>query len=485
MIHNLKKTILIWSFGLFFFPNLFSQAIIISKPNPDLQYQTIEGWGTSLCWWAHMAGQWENEAKIDEIIDLITSTDHLNMNIFRYNIGGGDHPGHYSRQDKPGHMAKGKGIRAEMEGFKVSEGAPYNWDADAGQRKIMLKLREKRPDIVLEAFSNSAPYWMTYSGCSSGNTPASADNLKPTYYEAFCNYLLDVCQFYKDSFNITFKTLEPFNEPLTSYWKNLGGQEGCHFDVSSQIDLLRILYPKLKASGLNTILSASDETDLAGFIKTMEGYLEEKDIPGILGQVNTHTYDGSNEERKIARSLADRIGLPLWQSESGPIKIPGRGLASNLGLTQRLFDDLKYLRTPAWLDWQVLEVRSNSWGLLNSHTMDENFVIMKNFYVRMQVTRFIKQGYAIVDSGDDRVLTAISPDGHELVMVILNQSEDEKHFKTDFSLFSHVSKHIVMYRTSQNEDCNLLNKTPTISKNMLNYIAPGQSITTALIRLKK
>ena len=34
------------------------------------------------------------------------------MNIFRYNIGGGDDPSHLD-----GHMVKGKGKRAEMEGF--------------------------------------------------------------------------------------------------------------------------------------------------------------------------------------------------------------------------------------------------------------------------------------------------------------------------------------------------------------------------------
>lgn len=34
----------------------------------------------------------------------------------------------------------------------------------------MLKIIEKRPDAIFEAFSNSAPWWMTYSGCCAGNT---------------------------------------------------------------------------------------------------------------------------------------------------------------------------------------------------------------------------------------------------------------------------------------------------------------------------
>jgi len=40
--------------------------------NPDQSYQSIEGWGSSLCWWAGQVGKWEEE-KVDSIIDLITS----------------------------------------------------------------------------------------------------------------------------------------------------------------------------------------------------------------------------------------------------------------------------------------------------------------------------------------------------------------------------------------------------------------------------
>ena len=215
----------------------------------DKTSQTIEGWGSSLCWWAAQVGNWE-DSKVDSIVDLITSHNKLNMNTFRYNIGGGDDPSHLG-----GHMVKGKGKRAEMEGFKPSINAPYNWDADNGQRKLMLKIKAKRPDAIFEAFSNSPPYWMTYSGCSGGNTDPLKDNLKPEFYEPFCDYLLDVCQYYKEHFGIEFRTLEPFNEPTTNYWYNQGSQEGCHFEPETQMKIIRILAQKLRASGLKTVIS--------------------------------------------------------------------------------------------------------------------------------------------------------------------------------------------------------------------------------------
>ena len=62
-----------------------------------------------------MCGKWSND-KIDEIVDWLVDPNGLNYNIFRYNIGGGDDP--LNRNCTPHHMASGKGLRAEMEGFK-------------------------------------------------------------------------------------------------------------------------------------------------------------------------------------------------------------------------------------------------------------------------------------------------------------------------------------------------------------------------------
>ncbi|MCL1821649.1 MAG: hypothetical protein FWG22_02380 [Prolixibacteraceae bacterium] len=309
------------------------------------EHQTIKGWGASLCWWAHMAGQWDDD-KIDEIIDLITAPQKLNMNIFRYNIGGGDHPSHYSTPANPGHMASGKGVRAEMQGFKTSEDAPYDWGADAGQRKIMLKIKKKRPDAVFEAFSNSPPYWMTFSGCSAGNHTPTDNNLKPEYYGAFCDYLVDVCKHYKERYGIEFTTLEPFNESLSDYWYYRGSQEGCHFDMKAQIEIVKILHGKLKAAGLKTVIAVSDETNLKQFIAAVQAYMADEAVTPLIGQLNTHTYSGNNRERKEVDALVRNSGKVFWQSETGPSG--GKTvLESNLLLAQKCFDDLRYMHPVA------------------------------------------------------------------------------------------------------------------------------------------
>ncbi len=476
----------IWFFYLFLIPapgqcqaqhDDFSDVLHVS-PNPEMQLQTIEGWGSSLCWWAGQAGNWE-EAKVDSIVDLITSPDKLNMNIFRYNIGGGDDPAHIN-----GHMVQGKGKRAEMEGFKASSVAPYNWNADKAQRTIMLKIKEKRPDAVFEAFSNSPPYWMTYSGCSAGNADPEKDNLRPEYYDAFCEYLTEVCKHYKDEYGIEFKTLEPFNESTSAYWNYKGSQEGCHFDIGTQKKIIRLLYSKLKASGLTTVISASDETNLSSFIKVLKAYKEADDIMDKVGQLNTHTYSGTNEERLKVHRLVMETGKDFWQSETGPMGLPRRanGLESNLLLVQKMFYDLNLMQPQAWLDWQLMEETNDTWCVIRCNFNSGDFEIVKNYYVRMQITKFIKQGYMLLESNCDDAVVAVSPQKTELVIALNNPNKTSRDFKVNLGSFLKTGESAQIYRTSSNENCNLLNDIQ-IQHNQISYPAPELSLTTFVILL--
>lgn len=438
--------------------------------------QTIEGWGSSLCWWAGQVGNW-NEPLVDSLIDLFTAPDGLNMNIFRYNIGGGDDPSHAG-----GHMVKGKGKRAEMEGFKASAQSPYNWEADEAQRNIMLKIKAKRSDAVFEAFSNSPPYWMTYSGCSAGNVNAADDNLRPEFYEMFCDYLLDVCIHYNEKYGIEFKTLEPFNESTSAYWNYLGSQEGCHFEPETQMEIIRILYPKLQKSGLETTISASDETNVKSFNRVVKSYMEAGDILDKIKQLNTHTYGGTNKEREIARELVKTSGKEFWQSETGPMGLPrpARGLENNLLLAQKMFDDLRIMESQAWLDWQLMEENNDVWGLVKCNFETEEYELLKNLYVRMQITRFFKQGYQLLETDNNAVLAAQSPDKKEIVVAVLNTTDSVKPVNMKFRGNQKIKRISEVFRTSETENCQKV--APVKAKDVLSYSAPKFSLTTFLIQ---
>jgi len=469
-----KRLELVCVFSLCTVLSGFSQGFQTEKNveiNNANRLQKLEGWGTSLCWWAAQVGQWDNK-EMNEIVNLITSPDKLNMNIFRYNIGGGDDPSHIN-----GHMVKGKGKRAEMEGFKSSVTAPYNWNADAAQRRVLLTLKKKRKDVIFEAFSNSAPYWMTYSGCSAGNEDALKDNLKPEFYEMFCDYLVDLCKYYKKQFHVNFRTLEPFNESLSNYWYDQGSQEGCHFDARSQMNVIRMLYDKLRASGLRTEISASDETNLSHTLTIQHAYRDAGDIWNKLGQINTHTYSGTDVERAQVHDFSVQARKRLWQSETGPSG--GKGLESNLMLIQKMFDDLKIMQPVAWLDWQIMEESGSEWCVMRGNFKTHEFTLVKNFYVRMQITRFFKRGYILMACDAKNILAATSSSGKECVVAVLNNSATEQSQR--FHLIGFPSfRHISVWRTSDTEDCKRLS-SPVVDNNSIICVAPAYSLTTFVI----
>ena len=443
--------------------------------NPQLVRQHFDGWGVSLCWWAGQCGKW-SDAKITEIVKWLTSPTGLNYTHFRYNIGGGDDPENHNCE--PHHMGRGKGLRAEMEGFKGFSGDEYHWDRDAAQRKIMLKIKELRPDAVFEAFSNSCPYYMTYSGCVSGNTDGGQDNLKPEYYEEFAHYLVDVCKHYKDEYGIEFKTLEPFNEAVTNFWYANGPQEGCHFDYQSQISFIRVLEPVLRESGLSTVISASDETNVG---LSVEGFRQYKNA-GVLskiGQWNTHTYSGSNADRARLAFLAHQSDMPLWMSETGS---GGNGIGGNLSLAQRLIDDMRYIQPEAWIDWQYMEEANDQWCTIRGSFADQTYAKVKNYYVRQQCTRFIKHDYDIITSPCAKSLAAVNASRDTLVLVVLNEGAKAVH-NIDLSLFTEVPaiSSIKAYRTSASENLVSTKNGVTLSGTDLKVVMPVQSIMTLVI----
>ena len=449
------------------------QAVSYSV-NAQKVLQHWDGWGVSLCWWAGQCGKWDDE-KIDEIIEWLVSPEGLNYSHFRYNIGGGDDP--KNRHCDLHHMGKGKGLRAEMEGFKDFSDDQYHWERDSAQRKILLKIKEKRPDAVFEAFSNSCPYYMTYSGCVGGNVDGSKDNLKPEYYEEFAHYLVDVCKHYKDQYGIEFKTLEPFNESATSYWYANGSQEGCHFDYASQIAFLRILSPILKQSGLSTIISASDETSVAHSIEAFKAY-RDADVLPLVGQWNTHTYEGTDEQRIRLASLAREAGKTLWMSETGS---GGKGIGGNLKLVQRLFDDIRNLQPEAWLDWQYMEENSDQWCTIRGSFRKQTYKKVKNYYARQQCTRFIKRGYDIIESENPQSLAAMNAARDTLTLVLLNEGDETVHNIKLNNLTIPQSASLTAFRTSASEDMAEITDGITLEDSILSITLPVQSITTLVV----
>jgi len=441
-----------------------SLAITITI-DPETKYQTFEGWGTSLCWWAVLAGKW-SESNRNKLIDAIVNPDTgLGYNCFRYNIGGGDNPSH-------NHLSEPRAVP----GFKKSETAEYDWSADQYQRNILLGIASRGENLIFEAFSNSPPWWMTISGCVSGNTNG-ADNLKPSYFAAFADYLTTVVKHYKDNWGIIFRTVAPFNEPSSGYWKINGGQEGCGFK-NNQSRMIKELGKQLIAKGLfkQTRVSSADETSLDHTVNTFKTYDDSTFI--YLSQINSHSYGGWSS-RKAVDSLARTHKKTLWQSESGPLGKGNDQSDITMWMSHVIIQDLRLMKPNAWLDWQVCDPVDN-WMSIELNHSTQSFRYTKRFYMHAAFSRFIRPGSQIIYSNDTNSIAALVPSTGNLVIILRNNANSNTPYIIDLSRCTTLGTRAEIHRFSLPGNLSRLDDIPIDGKK-LSFSAPAQTITTCVI----
>ena len=397
----------------------FAQTKVVVDPGK--KYQVFEGWGTSLCWWAVKAGAW-SEANRSKLIGAIADPDTgLGYTIFRYNIGGGDQPGH-------DHLTKGDG-GGKVPGYKPTEKGDYDWTADPYQRAIALELAKRVKDPIFEAFSNSPPWWMTKSGCVSGSSDGS-DNLKEDYFDDFADYLSEVALHFKTEWGLTFRTVEPFNEPSAGWWKSNGGQEGCGFK-NNQSRMIVELGKALQKKGLfpETSVSAADETSIKQAHDQLGNYTAE--ALSYLGQVNTHSYsDGSYRKQLFNRAFG--LNKRLWQSETGPLSKSGDEHIA-LWMANVIIQDLRDMHAEAWIDWQIGDPAEN-WRSLALNHSKQTFTPNARYYMHAAFSRYIRPGSRIIDSDNGNTLAALTPDG-ALVLIVRNSGVSDVKYNFDLSEF--------------------------------------------------
>lgn len=411
--------------------------------DPNSRYQTMEGWGVSLAWWANIAGGW-SDAKIDTLCTWLTSPTGLNMNVFRFNIGGEENPAH-------NHFR----YSAKLEGYKTTELGAYDFTRDLTQRKILLKLQSKRSDCIFEAVAYSPPYWMTNSNCTAGNT-GGTDNLRSGYYDDFADYLTEVVKYYHDNYGITFRTLAPINEPSSTWWLVNGPQAGCHYSPANQVSIFNEVYSKLQSKSMLSYctLSAMDASNPRETINELNNFVANNMLSKIT-QVNVHAYTRLDSILQY-QQLYDTVKKHqkrLWQSESGPLglgSMASDGFANNLYMTDALLKDMRNLRPVVWCDWQYGDL-GNTWSHVQ-YDSNATFAKVPNYFNRMQVSRFIKPGYTIIGSSEAASLAAINPTNDTIALVINNSSLTDKTYSINLNLFASTGSTAKVYRTSTGMD---------------------------------
>lgn len=436
-----------------------ADTIVISPYNAyEINDGKFEGWGTSLCWWANRVGY--SDSLSEQTAEAFFGDSGLKMNIARYNIGGGDDPSH-------NHITR---TDSDIPGYTIYNNgqATYDWNADSRQRNVLMKSIDACTDgLIVEMFSNSPPYYMTKSGCSSGNTDGGKNNLKDDCYDDFAEYFAAVCDHFKNEWGVDIHSVAPMNEPYTNFWyAGSPKQEGCHFDIGNSESLVITELDKaMKRHGLGDVLiSASDETSIDTAIDAYNAL--SADAKKAVGRIDTHTYGGSR--RSQLKELALNNGVNLWMSEVDGGAAAGKDngqMGAALWLAERMTVDLNGMNPSAWILWQAIDkhiceagfngrqdsgmpdINGGFWGLAVADHDNNNIILTKKYYAFGQFSRYIRPGFTMLNVSGNNV-AAYDEENNQLVIVCVNTSGSNRDLDFDLSQFDSVGENVKVIRTS-------------------------------------
>lgn len=453
-------------------------------------YGEFQGWGTSLCWWANRVG-YSEELTLLTAEAFFDKEKGLGMNIGRYNVGGGDdvvrgavskedkeadpllHQQHIQRSDSavPGYCIDVTKIDLDSNldsyykdnfdraDFECGYAWNYDWEADANQMNVLKAAADAAGDeFIAEAFSNSPPYFMTVSGCSSGGVDPSVDNLREDSYTAFAAYMADVIEHWMKEGVITFQSVDPMNEPATDYWSAYSPkQEGCHFSQGdSQSRILTALNDELKAKGIDIIICASDETSIDAAVNSYNALSD--DAKSVVTRIDTHSYQGT--QYSLLKETALEAGVNLWMSEvDGTYTIGNEDtkMQAALGFSGQIIKDINGLMPTAWIMWDAVDIHVDTdniydtctikeaedivskgvpfWGIAIADHDSKELLLSKKYYAFGQFTRYIRPGYCILGTDDkaNQVTAAYNPEDGSIVIVAMNTRDEDVKWEIDLS----------------------------------------------------
>ncbi|MFD9982310.1 glycoside hydrolase [Streptomyces massasporeus] len=493
-------------------PARAAAAGVTVRPDPSYSGDTFEGWGTSLVWFANATGDYPPAVR-EKLYKLLFGDDGLNLNIARYNIGGGNAP------DVKDYLRAGGAVegwwkapagttREDVDWWDADDPADWNKNADKTQRWWVDRIKK---DIThWETFSNSPPWFMTESGYVSGNFDAGKDQLKPGSVDDFAKYLVGATERLEKAHGIKVDTLDPFNEPNTDYWGTKlgpdgeptgGRQEGAHIGPELQQKVIRALAPVLKKSRSHAEISAMDETNPGTFATNWNSYPQE--VRDLVGQMNVHTY--GTGQRTTVRDLAKAADKPLWMSEVEGDWGDGQSFTDmrpGLGLAQRMVDDLRELEPKAWVFWQPVEdydnmkpggesAKGGNWGEIQlpfSCTSKDTLAscpIYTNtkFDTARNFTHYIKPGDRLIKTNDTSSTAAVSRKGDAATVVHVNSTAEARDVTLDLSEFGRVSSRATVTPVVTSADGKLEKQQPVrVTGKQATLSVPAQSVTSFLVK---
>ena len=406
--------------------------------NEEAEYQTVNGFGASAAWWAQNAG---NSAYADDVARALYSKDGLALNIYRYNVGGGE-------ADNPDKRVWGSRATESFYYFNEASGEyEYDFTRDAGAQAMLDKCLAYGCIDTVVLFANSPHYSMTASGSAAGSYSDNTCNLPAENYEAYADYFITITEYFIEK-GVPVKYISPINEPQWSWGGGWVGQEGCHYEPEEALALFKVFAKKIRESGLDVKLMAPESGEIG---ETTENYFEalynDAEIRQVLGSLAYHSYwsDGNYWGKlgfgeTITEKYSD-INVDMTEWCELPCSHDYRDFASAMIMANVMLDDLAATGANSWSAW----VGVNNYGIdENGNVISDGLLVADDaftelhtasrYYAMAHFTKYIPAGSTRVYTNPSRLLgTDISlqaikttafrtPDGR-LVVVLVNNGD--------------------------------------------------------------
>ncbi len=397
------------------------------------EFQTIHSFGASDCWTAKYIGTWADEAKKNQIADLLFSLDTsangqpkgIGLSLWRVNIGAGS----YEQGDA---SDIGDTWRRE-ECFQNAQGQ-YDWTKQAGSQWFLNAARQRGVRYTL-GFANSPPVHMTVNGkafAPSVATPGVATpgsdslNIKPERIPDFASFLTEVA----DHFD--FDYLSPLNEPQWE-WKagknGKAGQEGTPARSRDIIAVARALSKTLTAKGSKTTVVTGETAQIDYLYERAESgrgnQLEELfagtaslgKLPKVEPIAAYHSYFSTCNDARLVNTRQEALraagNLTLWQSEFGVLgnicdtykgSPRSTGIDYGLYVAKVIHNDLAVANAASWQWWVAINPYNYSDGLVyingpdgtyknhDNARLDGQVVESKQLWAFGNYARFVRPG---------------------------------------------------------------------------------------------
>jgi beta-glucosidase len=385
--------------------------------NPDKKYQTMLGIGSSMEEATiHNLVKMSPEKQTELLRKLIDKDDGIGMSLVRLTIGTSDFTAQkfYSYDDLPAGETD-----VQLAKFSIQK------DIDFGIIPTVKKIQAINPDVQFFASPWSPPGWMKTTGSM------IRGQVKEEYLPVLANYYVKFLEAYAEH-GIYFEGMTLQNEPLL------------------EIDYPSTAMSWQQASRLAKLLRAKLDQNSNAKIKNVKLWMFDHN-PGdtmaypaqILGNSVEGAYDAI--EGTAFHDYGGELSMMTELQKLFPQKsvyLTERAVWGTTGADRIAQYFRNYAKSyNSWVTMLDSDISSHQWvgipdptPVVQDSANPDNYWLLPEYYLMGQFTKFVKPGYVRIDSnyGSAATVTNVafaSPDGKEIVTVVINQTSDPQPFK--------------------------------------------------------